>query len=249
MPSILNISSYKFIALDGLAELRDQLLSHCRRLELKGTILIAQEGINLFLAGQASAVRQMVAWLRDDPRFADLDPKESWSDDQPFRKMLVKIKREIIRMDHPTIRPHDGRAPAVSPETLNRWLDQGHDDQGRPVVMLDTRNAFEVDYGTFKNTVDVRISKFTEFPKAIARHKSEFEGKTIVSFCTGGIRCEKAAIYMREIGLNHTYQLEGGILRYFELTDAHHYDGTCFVFDEREALDPSLLKASYAPSP
>ncbi len=241
MGPILNVSSYKFVALHDLPVLREQLLARCRQLELKGTILIAEEGINLFLAANASAIRQFIDWLREDPRFANLDPKESWSDHQPFRKMLVKIKREIIRMDHPTIRPHDGRAPSVSPSTLNRWLDQGHDDEGRPVVMLDTRNAFEVDYGTFKNTIDYRIHKFTEFPKAIEDHKSEFDGKTIVSFCTGGIRCEKAAIYMREIGLEHTYQLEGGILRYFEQTDAHHYDGTCFVFDEREALDPSLL--------
>lgn len=237
---MLNISTYKFVALDCLAQLREQLLSQCQTLQLKGTILIADEGINLFLAGDEEPVRRFLAWLKADPRFSDLDPKESWSDHQPFQKMLVKVKREIIRMNHPTIAPHNGRAPSVTPETLNRWLDQGHDDQGRPVVMLDTRNAFEIDYGTFRNTVDYRIGKFTEFPKAIQDHKSEFEGKTIVSFCTGGIRCEKAAIYMREIGLEHTYQLEGGILRYFERTDAHHFDGTCFVFDEREALDPSL---------
>ncbi len=241
MADILNISSYKFVALQDLPALREQLRARCQALELKGTILIAEEGINLFLAGAQDSIRRFITALKEDPRFADLDPKESWSDTQPFRKMLVKIKREIIRMDHPTIRPHAGRAPAVTPDTLNRWLDQGHDDQGRPVVMLDTRNAFEVDYGTFHNTVDYRITKFTEFPQAIARHKADFDGKTIVSFCTGGIRCEKAAIYMREIGLEHTYQLEGGILKYFELTDAHHYSGSCFVFDEREALDPGLM--------
>ncbi len=241
MADILNISSYKFVALQDLPALREQLRARCQALELKGTILIAEEGINLFLAGAKDAIRRFITALKEDPRFADLDPKESWSDTQPFRKMLVKIKREIIRMDHPAIRPQAGRAPAVTPDTLNRWLDQGHDDQGRPVVMLDTRNAFEVDYGTFKNTVDYRITRFTEFPQAIARHKADFDGKTIVSFCTGGIRCEKAAIYMREIGLEHTYQLEGGILKYFELTDAHHYTGSCFVFDEREALDPGLL--------
>ena len=248
MADILNISSYKFIALQDLPALREQLRARCQALELKGTILIAEEGINLFLAGAKDAIRRFITALKEDPRFADLDPKESWSDTQPFRKMLVKIKREIIRMDHPAIRPQAGRAPAVTPDTLNRWLDQGHDDQGRPVVMLDTRNAFEVDYGTFKNTVDYRITKFTEFPQAIAHHKADFDGKTIVSFCTGGIRCEKAAIYMREIGLEHTYQLEGGILKYFELTDAHHYSGRCFVFDEREALDPSLLPPVH-PSP
>jgi UPF0176 protein len=240
MDRVLNISSYKFVPINDLPDLRDRLLDKTKSLGLKGTILIAKEGINLFLAGAADQIHGFVSWLGEDSRFADLAPKESWSEHQPFRKMLVKIKEEIIRMNHPTIRPHAGRAPAVTAETLNRWLDQGHDDEGRPVVTLDTRNAFEVDFGTFKNTIDYRINKFTEFPKAIAAHRDELKDKTIVSFCTGGIRCEKAAIYMREIGLEHTYQLEGGILKYFEETDAHHYDGGCFVFDERLALDPSL---------
>lgn len=240
MNTILNISAYKFVPIHDLPDLRERLLDQTQALGLKGTILIAEEGINLFLAATAEHIHDFVKWLKQDPRFADLNPKESWSDHQPFKKMLVKIKREIIRMNHPTIRPHAGRAPSVAPEVLNRWLDQGHDDEGRPVVMLDTRNAFEVDYGTFNNTIDYRISKFTEFPQAISSHKEALKDKTIVSFCTGGIRCEKAAIYMREIGLEHTYQLEGGILKYFEETDAHHYHGTCFVFDERESLDAHL---------
>lgn len=243
MNSILNISAYKFVPLESLTELRERLRDQALALELKGTILIAEEGINLFLAATSDRIRSFVDWLKTDTRFADLNPKESWSAHQPFKKMLVKIKREIIRMNHPTIRPHTGRAPAVTPEVLNRWLDQGHDDEGRPVVMLDTRNAFEVDYGTFNNTIDYRISKFTEFPDAITAHKDALKDKTIVSFCTGGIRCEKAAIYMREIGLEHTYQLEGGILKYFEQTDAHHYQGSCFVFDDREAVDADLAAA------
>ena len=154
--------------------------------------------------------------------------------------MLVKVKREIIRMDHPTIRPAAGRAPSVDPATLRRWLDQGHDDEGREVVTLDTRNAFEVDAGTFDNAIDWRIYKFTEFPPALRAHKAELQDKTVVSFCTGGIRCEKAAILMREEGLPHVYQLEGGILKYFELTDGAHYHGGCFVFDERRVLDTGL---------
>lgn len=241
MNRVLNISSYKFVPINDLLDLRERLLDKTKSLYLKGTILIAEEGINLFLAGTSDQIHGFVSWLQKDSRFADLAPKESWSDHQPFRKMLVKVKKEIIRMNHPTIRPHAGRAPAVTAATLNKWLDQGHDDEGRPVVTLDTRNAFEVDLGTFKNTIDYRIQKFTDFPAAIAAHKDELKDKTIVSFCTGGIRCEKAAIYMREIGFEHTYQLEGGILKYFEETDARHYDGSCFVFDERLALDPSLL--------
>jgi UPF0176 protein len=128
----------------------------------------------------------------------------------------------------------------VDPRTLKRWLDQGHDDAGKPVVMVETRNDFEVDVGTFTNTVDYRIAKFTEFPDVIAAHKEDFAGKTVVTFCTGGIRCEKAAIHMQNIGYDNVYQLEGGILKYFEDVGGAHYTGDCFVFDYRTALNPQL---------
>ena len=238
--AVLNISCYKFVPLPDAAQLREPLRTRAVALGLKGTILLAEEGINFFLAGDALSVRSFVDALRGDERFADLDPKESWSDTVPFRKMLVKVKREIIRMDHPTIRPAQGRAPAVAPATLRRWLEQGHDDDGREVVTLDTRNAFEVDAGTFDNAIDWRIGKFTEFPAALHAHKAALRDKTVVSFCTGGIRCEKAAILMQEEGLEHVYQLEGGILKYFEHTDGAHYHGGCFVFDERAVLATDL---------
>ena len=240
MNQVLNISCYKFVPLPDAADLRELLHERAMAAALKGTILLAHEGINMFLAGPAAAVHGFVDALRTDPRFADLAPKESWSDTVPFRKMLVKVKREIIRMDHPAIQPSAGRAPAVTPATLHRWLDQGHDDAGRPVVTLDTRNAFEVDEGTFDHAIDWRIDKFTEFPPALRAHKAELADKTVVSFCTGGIRCEKAAILMREEGLTHVYQLEGGILKYFEETDGAHYHGGCFVFDERRTLAADL---------
>ncbi|BEP91635.1 sulfurtransferase [Acidovorax sp. A79] len=243
MDNILNISCYKFVPLPDAAALRDLLQARATAADLKGTILLAGEGINFFLAGPADAVRGFVDALRTDARFADLDPKESWSATVPFRKMLVKVKREIIRMDHPAIQPAEGRAPSVAPATLRRWLEQGHDDEGREVVTLDTRNAFEVDHGTFDNAIDWRIGKFTEFPPALRAHKDALQDKTVVSFCTGGIRCEKAAILMREEGLSHVYQLEGGILKYFELTDGAHYRGGCFVFDERAVLASDLSAA------
>ncbi|APW37942.1 sulfurtransferase [Rhodoferax koreense] len=244
MNSILNISAYKFVPLADTEVLRERLASHAAALQLKGTILLATEGINLFLAGPAEQVHAFVAALREDSRFSDLSPKESWSATQPFKKMLVKVKREIIRMDHPAIQPDftsaEGRAPAVPAATVRRWLDQGVDDEGRPVVTLDTRNAFEVDHGTFEGAIDWRIEKFSEFPAALRAHKNELAGKTVVSFCTGGIRCEKAAMLMREEGLDHVYQLEGGILKYFEETDGAFYSGDCFVFDERRTLAPDL---------
>jgi len=236
----LNISAYKFVPLPDAEALRALLLARAQALDLKGTILLAEEGINLFLAGPGAAVRAFVAQLQTDARFADIVPKESWSAHQPFKKMRVKVKPEIIRMNHPTIRPAAGRAPAVPAATVKRWLDQGFDDEGRPVVTLDTRNDFEVDQGTFDNAIDWRISKFSEFPQALLDHQAELQGKTVVSFCTGGIRCEKAAIFMREAGLDHVYQLEGGILKYFEETGGAHYHGNCFVFDERRGVDAGL---------
>ena len=243
---ILNISCYLFVGLPDAAELRERLHAEALARELKGTVLLADEGINLFLAGQEEAVRGWVAVLKADARFAALAPKESWSEAVPFRKLLVKVKREIIRMNMPAIRPDLlPRAPALPARTLRRWLEQGHDDEGRPVVTLDTRNAFEVDYGSFDGAVDWRITKFTEFPAALAAHKDELMGKTVVSFCTGGIRCEKAAIVLQQQGLDGpVYQLEGGILKYFEETDGAHYHGSCFVFDEREALDAGLAPSS-----
>ena len=247
MTQILNISCYKFVALPDAQALRQPCLDNALARQLKGTILIAEEGINFFLSGNAANVHGFVDWLRTDARFADLAPKESWSDTQPFRKMLVKVKNEIIRMNHPSIRPAEGRAPAVTPETAKRWLDQGHDDEGRPVVTLDTRNQFEVDAGTFKNTINWGITKFTEFPQALQAHKADLQDKTVISFCTGGIRCEKAAIYMRNAGLPHVYQLEGGILKYFEEVGNDHYDGGCFVFDERRAVGADLSAAGLTP--
>ncbi|MEK8047093.1 sulfurtransferase [Ideonella margarita] len=241
--AFLNISTYRFVPLDELEALREQLHAEAASRQLTGTVLIAEEGINLFLAGPAEAVR---SWLeaagRIDARLANLAPKESWSDTQPFKRLKVKVKAEIIRMNMPAIRPAEGRAPAVPPRTLARWLAQGHDDEGREVVTLDTRNDFEVDAGAFEGAIDWRLRKFSEFPAALEAHRDELKDKTIVSYCTGGIRCEKAAIVMQQLGLSHTYQLEGGILKYFEETDgAPHWRGGCFVFDEREVLDASLL--------
>ncbi len=248
MSHILNISAYRFVALPDAPALRQPLLDAALVRQLRGTILLAEEGINLFLAGEADAVRGFLDQLRQDSRFAGLEAKESWSAAQPFHKMLVKVKREIIRMDHPTIRPQAGRAPAVDAATLKRWLAAGHDDDGRQVVTLDTRNDFEVDHGTFEGAIDWRISKFTEFPAALQAHREAFKDKTVVSFCTGGIRCEKAAILMAEQGIEHVYQLEGGILKYFEETGGAHFSGGCFVFDDRRVLDATLAPQVDAPA-
>ena len=240
MKAILNISAYLFVPLTDVLVLRESIRSQAVDLALKGTVLLAEEGINLFLAGVPEKLRAFVAWLRQDARFAMLAPKESWSDDVPFNKLLVKVKREIIRMNHPTIQPASGRAPAVDAHTLARWLDAGVDDEGRPVVTLDTRNAFEIGHGRFQGAIDWHIEKFSDFPAQVLAHRDELRGKRIVSYCTGGIRCEKAALYMAEAGVDNVVQLEGGILKYFEEVGSKHFNGDCFVFDARGAVDASL---------
>ena len=240
MNPILNISAYLFTPLASPEAWRDLCRDQANSRQLKGTILLAHEGINLFLAGPTDAVEGFMNWLRAQDGMAGLGGKKSWSAEQPFGKLLVKVKREIIRMNHPAIAPAEARAPAVSPIDLQRWLAQGHDDQGQALVMLDTRNAFEVGHGKFADALDWGLEKFSEFPQAAQDHLGDLQGKTVVSYCTGGIRCEKAAIYLRELGLKDVYQLDGGILQYFEDTGGAHFEGDCFVFDERVALAPDL---------
>ena len=243
MPQVLNISGYQFTHVADPAALRDVLHEAAEAGALRGTVLLAHEGVNLFLAGAEAAIDAFLAVLRAQPGLDGFEAKRSWSHETPFRRLRVKVKHEIIRMNQPAIAPQAGRAPALDARTLRRWLEQGHDDHGRPVVTLDTRNAFEVDHGSFEGSIDWRLGKFSDFPAALQARKGELEGKAVVSFCTGGIRCEKAALYMREAGLEHVWQLEGGILKYFEEAGGAHFRGDCFVFDERIALDASLAVA------
>ncbi len=240
MRSILNISAYKFVGLTDTGRWRESIRSQAQACALKGTVLLADEGINLFVAGAPAGVRDFLAWLGAHAPFADLPVKESWSDTLPFGRLLVKVKAEIIRMNHPAIQPQLARAPAVDAKTLARWLDAGVDDAGREVVTLDTRNAFEVDHGRFRGAHDWRLAKFSDFPEALRARRAELEGKTVVSYCTGGIRCEKAALLMREAGLANVLQLDGGILKYLEEAGGRHFEGNCFVFDARGALNDSL---------
>ena len=246
---ILNVAAYRFVALTALPALRQQLFEGARARGLLGTVLLADEGINLVLAGAPDALRDWLAELRRDERFAGLHCKESFSAKLPFQRLKVKVKAEIIRMNLPAIRPDHQRAPAVSAPTLARWIEQQHDDDGRPLALLDTRNAFEVDAGAFDGAIDWRLCKFSDFPAALAAQRESLAGHRVVSYCTGGIRCEKAAIVMQQLGIEHSVQLDGGILRYFEDTGgrAPGWHGGCFVFDERVALDASLQAAQPEP--
>ncbi len=231
-----------FLALPDAAALCTRIADLCTAFGVKGTVLVAEEGINLCLAGDEAAARAWLAALRsDEPRLAALDVKESFSEAVPFRRLRVKLKREIIRMNRPQVQPAAGRAPVLDAATLARWLDAGRDDAGNDIVMLDTRNAFEVDAGAFDGALDWRLARFSDFPARIERHREAFAGRTVVTYCTGGIRCEKAALALREAGVEAVWQLDGGILRYLErVPQARHWHGRCAVFDARESLDASL---------
>ncbi|WP_368563928.1 sulfurtransferase [Pseudoxanthomonas sp. UTMC 1351] len=237
---ILNIAAYHFVHVESPETLATWVRERAEALSLRGTVLVAGEGINVFLAGDESAIHDFLADLRTDERFANIVVKFSRSSTQPFARMKVKVKPEIISFRRDGASPLGQRAPAIEPSTLARWLQQGHDDTGKRVVMLDTRNAQEVEYGTFAGALTLPIAKFTDLPQALAPHRDTLADATVVSFCTGGIRCEKAALWMREDGMDNVLQLDGGILGYFEHVGANGYDGHCFVFDDRVALDPQL---------
>ena len=230
--NILNIAAYRFVALERLPQLRDEMKSRCQALGLRGTVLIAEEGINLFLAGAAATVEAFLAALRSDARFAAIAVQRSWSAEQPFRRLLVKIKREIVTMRRPEIDPARAPAPRLSALALKGWLDEGRD-----LVLLDTRNQFEVDMGTFDNALSLGLGSFSGFPRAATALTTPLRDRTIVTFCTGGIRCEKAAPWLINQGVREVYQLDGGILHYFEQCGSAHFRGKCFVFDQRLALD------------
>ena len=241
MNTILNIAAYKFVSLDNLPERRDQLKVLGAKLQLKGTILLATEGINLFLAGSSKNIATFKAELHNDSVFAEMSYKDSFSDRQPFGKLLVKIKQEIIPFGVPEINPGKQPAERLSARTLKAWLDEGRD-----VVLLDTRNVFEIKQGTFKHAQDFGIDHFRDFPNAAEHADRRLKEKTIVTFCTGGIRCEKAAPYLLQQGFKNVFQLDGGILKYFEECGNAHFEGECFVFDERVALDADLTPAGSA---
>jgi UPF0176 protein len=235
MAPILNIAAYKFLPLADLRSLRVRLQTLCKDENLKGTVLLSPEGINLFVAGEAAGIEALLSELRSWPGLADLQPKVSETDHQPFRRMLVRLKKEIIAFGVEGIDPSRRTSPKLSAKELKRWL-----DEGRPVTLLDTRNDYEVKLGTFKNALPIGIDHFREFPEAVARLSPELKKQPIVMFCTGGIRCEKAGPFMEREGFESVYQLDGGILKYFEECGGEHYAGECFVFDQRVGLDPSL---------
>jgi RluA family pseudouridine synthase len=238
---VTNLAAYRFVELSGLKGLREELLALCKEAGLKGTILLSVEGINLFVAGSAEGISRLMSRLREIPGLGDFEGKVSESEDQPFRKMLVRIKREIISFGVEGVEPGKRTSPKLSAKELKRWL-----DEGRKVTLLDTRNDYEVKLGTFKGAVVPDIRTFREFPQAVRELPDAMKDETLVMFCTGGIRCEKAGPFMEMEGFKNIYQLDGGILKYFEECGGDHYDGECFVFDQRVGVDPALQETDTA---
>jgi UPF0176 protein len=238
---VTNISTYRFAPLTGLKDLREELAAACKGWGLKGTILLSTEGINLFIAGAVESVELLLAKLRGIPGLEGLEPKVSVSDHQPFNRMLVRVKKEIISFGMESIRPANYTSPKIAAKELKKWL-----DEGKPVTLLDTRNDYEVQLGTFKGALIPDIHTFREFPDAVRKLPDALKDQPVVMFCTGGIRCEKAGPFMEQQGYTNIYQLDGGILKYFEECGGAHYDGECFVFDQRVGVDPGLNESDYA---
>ncbi len=238
---IVNISAYRFAALTDLKSLRARLSIQTKALGMKGTILISAEGVNLFVAGTAAAIEELLGTLRGLPGLEGLAPKYSRSDHQPFRRMLVRIKKEIIAFGVEGIDPIRHPSPKLPPATLKQWL-----DEGKSVTLLDTRNDYEVKLGTFRGAITAGIDTFRDFPESVKRLPESLKSEAVVMFCTGGIRCEKAGPLMEREGFKNIYQLDGGILKYFEECGGAHYDGECFVFDQRVGVDPGLKETGTA---
>lgn len=235
MGKYTNISGYRFVEIDNIPLLRESLKDTCTDLNIKGTILLSPEGINVALSGAEENIDNFISRaLNADKRFEGMMFKKSFSDHQPFNRMLVRPKKEIIAFGMEGSDPNKTNGPRLAPKELKEWLDHKED-----VILIDTRNDYEVRVGTFKNSVNPGIKSFKKFPDFLDKNP-HLKEKKIVTFCTGGVRCEKAVPYMINKGFKEVYQLDGGILQYFEDCGGEHWEGDCFVFDHRVALSPEL---------
>ena len=234
MEPFVNVAGYRFVDLPDRDELRQPFRDACEKNRLLGTILLSTEGINFFLCGDQAGIDGFIEYLEQDERFVGIQLKVSHSEKLAFRRMNVRLKNEIISMGMDEIRPADLTGEPISPAEFKQWLDDGRD-----ITVLDTRNDYEIRLGTFDNAVDLNISTFRAFPEAMMNSNLDKE-KTVVMFCTGGIRCEKASAVMLNEGFQDVRQLQGGVLGYFEEMGGAHWDGDCFVFDRRVAVDPEM---------
>lgn len=241
MNRVVVAALYKFVALPDFHDLREPLLDACMAAGTRGTLLLAREGINGTIAGSRAGVDSVLAWLRSDPRLADLEHKESVDDHMPFHRMKVKLKKEIVTLGVAGVDPTVRVGQYVSPRDWNALLSDPE------VLLLDTRNDYECDIGSFTGALDPRTANFREFPRFVRENLDPGVHKKVAMFCTGGIRCEKASAFMLNEGFEEVYHLQGGILKYLEEVPPEQslWQGECFVFDNRVAVDHHLQRGHY----
>lgn len=237
----LTAAFYKFVELPDFAQLKPALLAYCDERQVKGTILLAQEGVNGTIAGLPDRVREVLAYLRRDARLANLIHKESFTNKAPFYRMKVRLKREIVTLGVPGVDPNKLAGTYVKPEEWNKLLDDPD------VVFVDVRNDYEVSLGTFKGALDPKTKSFSELPGWVREQEPLRRKPKVAMFCTGGIRCEKSTAFMRAEGFADVFHLEGGILKYLETVPAEQsrWEGQCFVFDERVSVGQGLVPGNF----
>lgn len=241
MNNFLVSALYKFVTLENLSDLQESILEICKTNNVMGTILLASEGINGTISGPEAGVKNVLRYLRKDSRLSDLVDKQSWAEEAPFYRMKVRLKKEIVTLGVPGLNPAENAGTYVKPDEWNELI------SGEDVLVVDTRNDYEVEIGTFKGALDPKTKSFREFPAWV---ESQLKGRNetkIAMFCTGGIRCEKSTAYMRSLGYENVYHLEGGILKYLEETPADEslWQGECFVFDHRVSVGHGLEQGPY----
>lgn len=241
MSNFLVAALYKFVTLPDYEAMQEPLLKACEDNGIKGTLLLASEGINGTVAGTETGIRALIEYLHGQEAFAELTHKESWSEEMPFLRMKVRLKKEIVTMGVPGTDPNKIVGSYVKPEDWNDLISDPN------VVLIDTRNDYEVDIGTFQGAIDPRTTNFRDFPEWVAKNKDVLDKPKVAMFCTGGIRCEKSTAFMKEQGYKDVYHLEGGILKYLEEIpqDESMWEGECFVFDSRVSVKHGLEEGSY----
>ena len=241
MSQIVVAALYKFVTLEDYIAMREPLLDCCVTAGVKGTLLLAEEGINGTIAGTREGIDAVLAYLRNDARLADLEHKESFDDHMPFHRMKVKLKKEIVTMGVDGIDPNQTVGTYVKPEDWNALIDDPE------VLLIDTRNDYEYGIGSFRGAVDPHTTTFREFPGWVRENLDPAKQKKVAMFCTGGIRCEKASAFMLKEGFEEVYHLQGGVLKYLEeVPEAEStWEGECFVFDNRVAVNQQLEKGQY----
>jgi UPF0176 protein len=241
MNQIVIAALYKFVGLPDFHELRQPLLDYCMSREIKGTLLLAHEGINGTVSGTRESIDALLVYLRSDPRLVDIDHKESFEDEQPFYRMKVKLKKEIVTMGIEDIDPNKTVGTYVDPKDWNALISDPE------VVVVDTRNYYEYNIGTFERAINPETESFREFPAYVAQNFDPNKHKKVAMFCTGGIRCEKSTAFMKQQGFDEVYHLKGGILKYLEEVPEENslWRGECFVFDNRVAVNHKLEKGQY----